>query len=335
MKISALLSTYNNESVIKETIDSVLNQTYEEFEFIIVNDGSTDKTKEIIDSYSDSRIKVLHLKDNIGIPNALNQGIDYCTGDFVVKIDGDDIQYPERFQKQLIFMESNPQYAMSKCLIKYFPNDEKVANSARYKHRINYDEKSKNRNKSSLEIAESLMWHCSVSHTTMIIKNEILKKYKYKNIKIFEDYDLFYRLIQDNLEIGHLNEELVKVRVSNDSTTGLTDSLTYLEIAYEIKKDVLEKFKMNENIYIWGTGSYANDITKFLESKGWEIKGYIDSYRFGENQSFEGKLIKSPEIVNNKKNTKVIIAASTGLYEIASFLKKYGYETNYDFVALK
>ncbi|MFJ7185424.1 glycosyltransferase family 2 protein [Lysinibacillus xylanilyticus] len=335
MKISALLSTYNNELVIKETIDSVLQQTYRDFEFIIVNDGSTDNTKEIIESYNDSRIKLINLEENIGIPKALNVGLEHCIGNYIIKVDGDDIQHPERFEKQLNFMEQNPNYTMSKCLIKYFANDDEVENTSRYKHRKNFDEKSKNRNKTPEEITESLMWHCSVSHTTMMIKSDVLKKYKYRNLEIFEDYDLFYRLIRDNLKIGHFDEELVQVRVSKNSTTGTTIGQTYLKVAYKIKNHVLNNFKKNPNIFIWGTGSYAEELTKFLENKDWDIKGYVDSYNFGDDNYFEGKKIYSSEILNNKKDIKIIIAASTGLYEIAACLKRIGYETNKDFIVLK
>jgi len=335
LKISALVSTYNNEDVIKETIDSVLAQTYRDFELIIVNDGSTDNTKLIIDRYDDPRIKAIHLESNIGIPNALNLGLEHCDGKYIVKIDGDDIQHPTRFEKQLSFMEQNPQYAMSKCCIEYFPNDEDVAQSIRFKNRKKYDEVNKNRNKSPEEITNSLMLHCSVPHTTMIIRNEIIQKYKYNNLKIFEDYDLFYRLVQDNLQIGHLDETLVSMRVSNDSTTALTNSETYLSVAYQIKEKLLTEFKQNKSIYIWGTGSFARDLTLFLTAKGWVITGYLDSYNFGDDKQFEGRPVYSPEVLKERKDYKIMIAASTGLYEISAYLNSIGYTIGKDYVALK
>ena len=95
------MSVYNGEKHVRETIESVLNQTFQDFEFIIVDDGSTDSTSEILKSYHDPRIIVYTFKKNKGIPVALNFGIDQAKGKYIVKIDGDDIQHRMRFEKQL------------------------------------------------------------------------------------------------------------------------------------------------------------------------------------------------------------------------------------------
>ena len=335
MKVSALLSTYNNELYLEQTIESVLNQTYKEFEFIIVNDGSTDGTKRILDKYNDERLKIINLDRNIGISNALNLGLTYCTGEYIIKIDGDDIQHPERFEKQLKYMGENPSIGLSKCLFEYFTDDEKVRNSSRFLYRIQYDQQYKNQIKNSEQISESLKWHCCIPHTTIIVKTDLLKKYKYRNFKIFEDYDLFYRLNNDGILMGHLDEKLVRVRISAESTTAVRESSFFNEIAYEIKKEMLNKFQYNENIYIWGTGSYAKDLTKLLHNEGWKIEGYIDSFKSNSEQLFEGKPVLYSNIVNESKQAKVVIAATTGFYDIIGFLKQFSYETDKDFAVLR
>lgn len=98
--ISVLLCTYNDEKYIAETIQSILDQTYPYFEFIIVNDGSTDKTTEIIDTFKDKRI--VHIrKPNTGLTDSLNFGLSQCQYNWIARIDGDDIALPKRLEKQI------------------------------------------------------------------------------------------------------------------------------------------------------------------------------------------------------------------------------------------
>ncbi|UFH33335.1 glycosyltransferase [Chryseobacterium sp. C-71] len=104
--ISVLLCTYNDGKYIAETIESILNQTYPYFEFIIINDGSTDNTGEIIDAFRDPRIK--HIKRlNHGLTKSLNFGITQCQYNWIARIDGDDVALPNRFEKQLEYINSN------------------------------------------------------------------------------------------------------------------------------------------------------------------------------------------------------------------------------------
>lgn len=110
MKISVLMTVFNGERFLKETIESVLKQTLKDFEFIIIDDGSTDKTKEIIESFKDERIKYFYYGENKGyynLDNVINFGLEKCKGDYIARIDADDICYPERLQKQYDYLEKN------------------------------------------------------------------------------------------------------------------------------------------------------------------------------------------------------------------------------------
>lgn len=109
--ISVIMSNYNTEeSYLRSAIDSVLNQTYGNFEFIIVDDCSTDNSLEIIKSYKDERIVILENEENIGITKSLNRGLRVAKGEFVARMDADDICLPERFEKQVEFLTRNPEY---------------------------------------------------------------------------------------------------------------------------------------------------------------------------------------------------------------------------------
>ena len=97
------MSVYNGEKYLREAIDSILNQTFKDFEFIIVNDGSTDNSLKIIKSYNDPRITIINQK-NTGLAKALNEGIKIAKGKFIARMDADDISEPERFKKEYKFM---------------------------------------------------------------------------------------------------------------------------------------------------------------------------------------------------------------------------------------
>lgn len=110
--ISILTSTYNNEKWLNEFLDSVLTQTYTDWELILVDDGSTDRTKEIVKSYKDDRIKYFY-KEHTNLPDSLNFGYDKCNGEYIARADADDIMMPDRLQFQWDFMESHPDVDMS------------------------------------------------------------------------------------------------------------------------------------------------------------------------------------------------------------------------------
>lgn len=111
MAISVVMSVYNGEQYLREAIDSILGQTFEKFEFIIIDDGSTDTSKEIIKTYNDSRI-VLIEQDNTGLATALNNGIRSARTNYIARMDADDISMAERLGKQVKFLNDNPDYVL-------------------------------------------------------------------------------------------------------------------------------------------------------------------------------------------------------------------------------
>lgn len=121
--ISIILPTYNNEQTIFYSIDSILNQSYPNFELIIVNDFSTDKTKQVIKSFNDSRIVYLENDSNIGIILSIIKGIKSAKGDFIARMDGDDIAVPERLNIQLNYLIKNPNIDLVGSNIIFFTNN--------------------------------------------------------------------------------------------------------------------------------------------------------------------------------------------------------------------
>ncbi|MPR33424.1 glycosyltransferase family 2 protein [Salmonirosea aquatica] len=122
MKISVIMPVYNGELYLREAIESILGQTYTDFEFIIINDGSTDTSGSIIDSYKDSRIKHIKNERNAGLVSALNVGIDLAQGEYIARMDADDISLPERFAKQVAFMNQHTEVGVCGTAYQYIGN---------------------------------------------------------------------------------------------------------------------------------------------------------------------------------------------------------------------
>lgn len=111
--VSVNMPCYNCSKYIKQSIDSILNQTYTNFELIIIDDGSTDNSVEVIKEFSDKRIKLFENITNQGIVYSRNRAVENSKGKYIAILDSDDIAYPTRIEKQLNFMESNPDFAMT------------------------------------------------------------------------------------------------------------------------------------------------------------------------------------------------------------------------------
>ena len=115
-KVSIIMGVYNckNLDLLKNSIDSIINQTFKDWEFIICNDGSTDATLDNLNKLKalDQRIKIITYEENKGLAYALNECIKYADGEYIARQDDDDVSYSERIEKQVKFLENNPQYAV-------------------------------------------------------------------------------------------------------------------------------------------------------------------------------------------------------------------------------
>ena len=113
------MGVFNEQNYVRESIQSMLTQTFSDFEFIIINDASTDKTEEIIWAFDDSRIKYIKNDINIGLTKTLNKGLSLAKGKYIARMDGNDIAYPTRLEKEVKTMDSNPNLHLGWTGLKY------------------------------------------------------------------------------------------------------------------------------------------------------------------------------------------------------------------------
>jgi glycosyltransferase involved in cell wall biosynthesis len=199
--ISVILPVFNADSFLKESIDSILHQTFKDFELIILNDGSTDTSLEIINNYTDPRIVLIHDSLNHGLIHRLNQGFTIAKGKYIARMDADDIAYPERLAKQFEFMENNPEIIASGTSAMRFNSS---GNIGIWKNPADYE-----------KIKCQFVWVTAIIHPTSIFRADFIKE---KNIaydsqyRHAEDYDLFTNLTMLG-KVSNLPDILLRYRV--------------------------------------------------------------------------------------------------------------------------
>jgi glycosyltransferase involved in cell wall biosynthesis len=205
------MSVYNAEEFLKPAIESILNQTFTDFEFIIINDGSTDKSLEIIKSYHDSRIVILNQK-NQGLSKSLNNGIKISKGEFIARMDADDISYSNRFQKQMKFLTDN-----TNCVV-VGSNANCIDLKGRFLFKTNLALTNKEiKNK----LPESHFFHSS----TIFNKKAFSKAGQYPEeiFQYFEDKVLWNKMAKTG-EFANLPDTLIKYRMVPSSISNLPHS---------------------------------------------------------------------------------------------------------------
>ena len=196
--ISVLMPVYNAERFLAQAIDSVLNQTFANFELVIVNDGSTDSSKDIIFSYKDSRIKYVENDKNIGVVNTLNKGVEHCIGRYIIRMDADDICALTRFEKQLRFMEKHPDVGVCGSWITLIDENGCVTGNNLSQVKSEF-------------IKIHLLFSVPFNHPSVIIKSELLRQNRYEHVMAAEDYDLWGRL-EDKAKFANIPKPLLWYR---------------------------------------------------------------------------------------------------------------------------
>jgi len=208
--ISVIMSVYNSEQYLQESIDSILDQTFNDFEFIITDDCSTDGSFEIIKSYAmlDKRIKYFRNSENIGLTKSLNLMLDIAKGKYIARMDSDDISMPDRFSKQFDFMENNPEIGVLGTNIRFFGN-------------YNADSDLPTSNN---DLKAELLFRDMIMHPTVMIRRSVMDENNLRydeDFRISQDYDLWGRMIRFT-EFANMPEILLKYRFVDSNLTNST-----------------------------------------------------------------------------------------------------------------
>lgn len=289
-KITVLMPVYNCELYIREAVDSILNQTFTDFEFLIIDDASTDETVAIIKSYNDPRIQLIQKPKNSGYTNSLNHGLSIAKGEYIARMDGDDISLSERFAKQVSFLDANQDVVL--CGTSYSIIGTNMTIIVPETH-------------DGIKLA--LLKGNSIVHPSVMFRNLERKKLLigYDITKEpAEDYDLWVRLLSIG-RLYNLQEVLLNYRVHskqvsqkrelqqmNSALETRLNILGYLNCTIELNEhNLLKKIIKNNDIFF-------NEIEEFLVLKNKLILG--NKTGFFDNEGFlkylsdiENKILKS------------------------------------------
>ena len=164
--ISVIMPVYNAENYVGSAIDSILKQTITDFEFLIFNDGSSDNSRQVIESFKDPRIKLYDYTVNSGYVAHLNRGIELAAGKYIARMDADDISVPNRFETQVNFLEHHPEVGLCGAWILQFEGADEPGTQVLYKYPFDHD-----------EICVKLLRHNSFAHPVVMMRRSVLMEH--------------------------------------------------------------------------------------------------------------------------------------------------------------
>jgi len=309
------MSVFNAEKYLVDAVESILNQTFTDFEFIIFEDASTDNSLKILEEFEkrDNRIKLIKNTINLGskgfIVN-LNRGLEMAETEFIARMDADDIAEPNRFEKQVNYLEKNKNIFMVGSDIQLIDKDGNSTKLLPAHH-------------SDSEIKKNMLKKIAMYHPVLLFRND--KKIRYREKMYYcEDYDLYFQMMTEKYTFGNLNESLLKYRVLEASMSRKQDKVIknlFINKAKEFFKERLEKGK--DSYENFNPNEYLNIYTN--PSKSLVQKSIIVSKKYYDYEGF----LKMMEIYKNInkdsfyfKNRLLLLAGKTFFLLNSKFLNK-------------
>ena len=199
-RVTVLLSVYNGERFLAEAIDSILCQSYKDYEFIIIDDASTDSTPEILKRYArkDSRIKIVTNPVNLRLAASLNKGISLASGELIARMDADDVSLPDRLEKQVAFMQANPNVSICGTALSVYGSPDTIWLPPLDDH----------------SIRAMLFFESCLYHPTVVMRKRLFNDFSYSSSMLpAEDYDLWSRFAErEEIIFANLPDPLLRYR---------------------------------------------------------------------------------------------------------------------------
>ena len=267
---SVLLPYKDAEETLQEAIDSIIEQSFSDWELILINDHSEDSSLEQAHQAAsrDSRIRLLNASER-GIVSALNEGLRIARGPWIARMDADDRSHPERLKRSWEAIQSHPGIPVFSCLVKCFP--ESTAGMAHYMDWLNGVQ-------SPDDFRKNLFVESPIAHPSAIVKTEQLREVGgYRDGDFPEDYDLWLRQHRCGARFFKIPEVLFYWRESPDRLSR-TDTRYRLEAFRSIKAEHLRAMYLANNpaVQIWGAGPDGKAWAKCLEGMGVEVRRFFD-----------------------------------------------------------
>lgn len=278
-KLTVFMPVYNGEKYLKDSIQSILDQTYNDFKFLIINDGSTDESVNIINSFNDQRIKLVNNSQNKGLVYTRNKGFELANAEFIAFIDSDDISFSTRIEEELDFLLKNPDYGICSSSVETFGD----FGDGFWGYPEDYE-----------DIKTRSLFKCQIYNSATIINANLFKRYNLRyndGFHLAEDYDLWTRSLE-KIKAHNIQKPLVRIRLHNDSICH-TKQHILKQKTLDVYKNLINKLGIipsEEELELhFALGEYSS-LTN--------INNYVE-----KTENWLSKLIKG-NISNNVYNSK-------------------------------
>lgn len=328
-ELSVILPFYNVENTLKRAVNSILQQTFSDFELILINNNSTDSSGLIATKLaeSDARIKLIAEKQQ-GVVFAMNIGMQEADGKYLARMDADDVSLPKRLENQYHFLQKNPQIGLVGCNV----NHVSILPSRGFQRFVNWV----NSFHTSSDIWAKRFIEIPLIQPTAMFRAKLVEKHGvYQQGAFPEDYELFLRWLDEGVRFHQLPEILHEW---HDSDTRLTrtDERYSPDAFYKTKALYFAKWFQrshpDKELWIWGAGRKSRQRAAFLENEGLIISGYYDLAANKNSQQLCCSYLEIPD-----RGTQFILSmvASYGASEkINAYLLSRKYQPNNDFLLM-
>ncbi|GAB4027548.1 MAG: hypothetical protein Fur0011_5910 [Candidatus Microgenomates bacterium] len=313
--VTVIIPIYNAGAYLSEALDSIMNQTFTNFEVLLINDGSTDDSNIIIDKYKKKykNIKVINNRMNLGLIATLNKGLEVVKSKYIARMDSDDIASIDRLRVQVEYMENNPEIDISGTWIEVFGKYNYL-----WKTPITHD-----------EIVAKLMFECSIAHPSVMLKTNSLKRYNLKypiQYKNAEDYGL-WMLASRKLKFANIPQTLLRYRTHNRQI-GFSEQKSQQVASQRVRiKQVRRLLKPTsmENLIHAKLGSWVplTNFSELITTTKWLYKLHASNV---EKHIYSVKIFD--QILSARLFVELIISKNVGWYKwVMIILSPYAYNT--------
>ncbi len=335
--VSVALPAFNAGIFISEAIESIQNQTLKNWELMVVDDGSTDHTADLVEAFAkkDHRIRLIRINHS-GIATALNVGMQHARSAYIARMDSDDVSLPDRLERQVNFLETHPEVDLVSSMVSLIKREKRAEGLETYVDWVNSLDTSKN-------IAIGRFVDAPVIHPSVCFRAELINRYGgYQDGDFPEDYELWLRWLDKGVRFSKLPEVLLQWRDHADKLTRV-DTRYREEAMWAMKGQYFcewtqRKIPDDRALLIWGSGRKTRSRLRYLSDllRQHPIAAYIDVSPNKIGRAIDGVPVISPGGISDYDNAYVVgMVGSRGARGlIKEELEKQGKMPGDDFIFL-
>lgn len=318
------MPVYNAENYVKEAVDSILTQSFEDFELLLLNDGSTDASPNILEQINDSRVRIINNVKNLGLIETLNRGLKEAKGQYIARMDADDISLPKRFEKQVDFLDKHEDYVLVGTNVQLFGESDKQSELWEEDEMIRL----------------AIYFENPMAHPSTMFRSKVISEhqiaYSSKHLHA-EDWEFWHQIMKYG-KVKNLSEPLLKYRLEGQNITvqnhdGLKERVgkVYRDLLSDIYSNFAEKqienhWNLAKAKYVWNSLMEFNKELDELKSKliaAGHTKQCIEKYFNSKNEElFYGISNVSPSDARKFAKQQGILNFEKWLYTLKKNFKK-------------